>query len=476
MRFYGSRAVRLVVLPALVTTGFICLSGDQRIFAQTKKPAAASRAKKDNADTDSKPVPRNAKNKRVATPEGIGTYTSRNFIVHTDMPAADAEDLLKRLETMLTLVSKYWGRPSQGTIEMYVVKELRNWPTGALDPEAVPFVETGGGLTITQVLSQGNAFRAKAIVYAVADRGTPQHEAVHAYCGQAFGRTGPVWYSEGMAEMGQYWQSDDSSVNAHDIVIRYLRSTDIKSLNEIVNGKEWTGDSWQNYAWRWALCHLLANNPNYASRFRPLGLGLLTKQDVSFEQTYGDMAKEISFEYREFINHLEPGFRVDLCGFDWKAKFKPVKTSTITTSKVDAGRGWQPSRLELIAGEEYEYSAAGTWTTAKDTKSVDASGADDGTGRLVGVTLKDEGGEYSLGEPFDLGTYGSFTAPESGNLYLRCQDKWTKIPDNKGSMTVKLKLKSKGAPLPLPKDEPGKKGTSGRETPAEETDEKPDSK
>ena len=309
-------------------------------FSQTtkKKPNTSARTKKDPADSEARPA-RASKGKRVSIPEGVGTYTSRNFILHTDLPKEDADDLLERLETMLVLISKYWGRPSSGTIEMFVVKEMRNWPTGSLDPEAAPYVEEGGGLTITNVLSQGNAFRAKAMVYAAADRGTPQHEAVHAYCGQAFGRTGPVWYSEGMAEMGQYWRADDASVNAHDIVIRYLRSTEIKSLNEIVNGKEWTGDSWQNYAWRWALCHLLANNPNYASRFRPLGLGLLTKQDVSFEQTYGDMAKEISFEYREFVKHLAPGLRVDLCAFDWKAKFKPVKTSTITTVKVDADRG-----------------------------------------------------------------------------------------------------------------------------------------
>jgi hypothetical protein len=303
------------------------------------------------------------------------------------------------------------------------------------------------------------------MVYAVADRGTPQHEAVHAYCGQAFGRTGPVWYSEGMAEMGQYWRADDSSVNAHDIVIRYLRSTEVKSLNEIVNGKEWTGDSWQNYAWRWALCHLLANNPNYASRFRPLGLGLLTKQDVSFEQTYGDMAKEISFEYREFLKHLEPGFRVDLCSFDWKAKFKPLKTSAIITCKVDAGHGWQPTRLTVNAGEVYEFSVGGNWTAGKERTTVDANGSADGTGRLVGVILKDEVGAYSLGEPFDLGTYGAFTATERGNLYLRCQDAWTRIPQNQGGLTVKLKLQNKGSPLAPPKEEGEKKPSGPRSAP-----------
>src|SRR5205823_1487513 len=108
-----------------------------------------------------------------------------------------------------------------------------------------------------------------------------------------------------------------------------------------------------NYAWRWALCHLLANNTNYASRFRPLGLALLTKQpDASFEQTYGDMSQEISFEYRQFLEHVDNGLRADLCSWDWKAKFKVVKSGNVTQAKVEAGKGWQPSRLILTEGEE----------------------------------------------------------------------------------------------------------------------------
>ena len=68
-------------------------------------------------------------------------------------------------------------------------------------------------------------------MYAVADRGTPQHEAVHAYCGQNFGRTGPVWYSEGMAEMGQYWRVGESRVHCHPQAVKFLRRSKPKTLN-----------------------------------------------------------------------------------------------------------------------------------------------------------------------------------------------------------------------------------------------------
>ena len=55
-----------------------------------------------------------------------------------------------------------------------------------------------------------------------------------------------------------------------------------------------------------------------------------------------------------------------------------------------------------------------------------------------------------LSEPFPLGAYGSFTPPGSGQLYLRCRDKWNEIADNKGSMTVKIKNSGEGPALARP--------------------------
>jgi hypothetical protein len=374
-------------------------------------------------------------------PAGPTDYLSEHFVVHTDLAADDAKDLLERLETMLSLISTYWARPCVGKIECYVVKELDKWPSGKIPEEGLDHIRAGAGVTITSTLSSGVLALSRAVVYAVADRGTPQHEAVHAYCGQTFGTTGPVWYSEGMAEMGQYWRKDDKSVRIHDVVLDYLRSSPPKSMNDIVNGQEFTGDSWQNYAWRWALCHLLANNTNYAAKFRPLGLALLKKEPTSFETVYGDMAEEIVFEYRFFLGHLEQGFRSDLCSWDWKRKFRQPKGSAVVTAKIKADRGWQPSGVLVAQGATYHCEAGGTWQTSKESDAVSADGrADDAAGRLVGVIMtEDDGKNYQLGEPFDLGTDANFTASTGGKLYLRCQDKWGELADNKGTLTVKLK-------------------------------------
>lgn len=364
-------------------------------------------------------------------------YRSQHFFLHTDLTPAETKDLLTRLETMLGLISKYWGRPPVGIIECYVVKDLRNWEGAALDPAGLASIESGGGVTISNGFSKGDQVVLRSVVYATADHGTPQHEAVHAYCAQAFGRTGPVWYSEGMAEMGQYWKDGEKAVNAHDVVVEYIRKSKPKSLNEIVNGNETTGDSWQNYAWRWALCHLLANNPNYAAQFHPLGMSLLTKKgDLTFENVYGQMADKISFEYLFFLEHMEKGYRVDLCAFDWKRKFARA-TSSGVSSVCDAGKGWQPTGLMLEDGKEYTVAAAGTWKLSPTGQSLTAAGGDEGKGKLMGVVLKG----FEMGEPFPIGGEDSFKAPSDGNLWVRCEDAWGEIADNKGKLNLKFKLK-----------------------------------
>jgi hypothetical protein len=249
-----------------------------------------------------------------------------------------------------------------------------------------------------------------------------------------------------MAEMGQYWRDGARDVNAHEEVIQYLRSAPLKPLLETVNEDQFTGDSWKNYAWRWALCHLLANNPNYAPRFRPLGLGLLTKQPMSFELVYGGGLPQLDFEYKLFIKDICEGYRVDLCAWDWKKKFRKLETAAPVSASVAADRGWQPTSASVAPDVEYEFSAAGSWKLDADTE-LDADGGGQGRGRLVGAVLKD----YVLSDEFDLGSYGSFSPPAEGDLYVRCRDAWDSLADNSGRLALKIKRKDKGAPLAEPK-------------------------
>ncbi|QDU36923.1 hypothetical protein Mal4_12240 [Maioricimonas rarisocia] len=382
------------------------------------------------------------------TAAGPHIYKSTNFHVMTDLPREGAHELLERLETMHRLLVAYWGRRNPRPIEMYVVENLDHWPREVLrgmEQQGLESLRNGQGLTVTRVISQGNRFISKAVVYAVADRGMPQHEAVHAYCGHAFGASGPVWYAEGMAEVGQYWRENDKSVTASAYAIRYLRNSPARPLNEIVNSPlETTGDSWQNYTWRWALCHLLGYNENYTKRFKPLGLALLGGRRVNFWQVYGTQAQEIEFEYRLFLKDIEAGYRCDLCSWDWKTRFRNLAGSSSVSARIRANRGWQASRLRVRAGHTYRFTSTGSWMLSQDADELTADGDDQGRGRLTGILFED----YELSEPFELGADGTFTAPQDGNLYLRCDDAWGEIADNRGTISVNLILEKETAAAP----------------------------
>lgn len=390
-----------------------------------------------------------AKNKPLAKrkiaarelPAGIGEFSSENFLLTSDLPAEEARELLERLEKMLVLVSKYYGKPNSQMIEMNVVNERNRWPPGSIPDAAINSILDDAGITLSVTLAQQNELgekqitAAKSIVWAVSERGVPQHEAVHAYCHQNFGRTGPTWYAEGMAELGQYWREKDESIHIHDEVMQYLKNAEPKGLVEITAPGQRTGDSWRNYAWRWALCHLLSTNPNYATRFKPLGMALLNDHRTSFEDVYGAMSKEISFEYLFFLKHMNQGYRSDLCAWDWKTKFQRVRGTATAQAKIVANRGWQASRVLVKAGDKVSFAATGEWSLEKDGHKIGPEGAERGRGQLVGVLFSD----YQLSEPFDLGVSGEFEAPSDGHLFLRCRDEWCEIADNIGTVTVKFK-------------------------------------
>ncbi len=381
-------------------------------------------------------------------------YRSKHVVLHTDLPAPQARELLARLETILGLISKYWGQPVAGEIDCYVVNDLDAWPAGTLPDLARAKIASNSGVTTTQTLNRGKRFiSGKATVYAAAADDNAQHEIVHAYCGQTFGRTGPLWYSEGMAELGQFWQEKNVGVRCKPHMIDYLNHHANKTVAEVVAddafdgevaGAARTGDSWQAYTSRWALCYLLVHNSNYSGRFQTLGLAYLNGGKPRFGQMFANQGKELEFEYALFVKQVAQGYRADLCRWDWHHKFR-APDATATSARIEAQRGWQPSGALVAEGQSYSYTADGKWKTAAGEMTT-AAGLPSGAGRLEAVVFHD----FKLSEPFPLSASGTFVAPAGGKLFLRCREHWADLADNSGFVTVKIKRTSDSPETPRP--------------------------
>jgi hypothetical protein len=364
-------------------------------------------------------------------PQAPRLIRSAHFAFMTDVSDREGQVILHKLETMVVLLSKYFGRAPSSVINGFIVRNLDVWPQGILkEPEGVAKIRAHAGICFNSSL--GNQRHAE--LYSCDDHGVIQHECTHGYCHVAFGSTGPTWLSEGVAELGQYWKFGEQKVFVNPSVISYLTKTSRKkSLLEIaIPGRVPAGD-WQDYAWRWALCNLLANNPNYSPRFKPLAIALMEQREgVNFQSVYGQFGNRLAFEYQLFLKYLGNGFRPDLCAWQWTAKFKRLSGEALVNKKIQAAYGWQGSGLQVEAGVSYDVITQGEWSTTRGASSVGGDGADDGKGRLIGVIFK----EFQLSEEIVLGKEFSFVAPSEGTLFLRCQDKWTQLSDNSGELQV----------------------------------------
>ncbi|NNJ26422.1 hypothetical protein [Alienimonas chondri] len=405
-----------------------------------------------------------------AVGKDLNQYRSRSVILTTDLDEEKAEALLIELETMLDLVGKFFGAPLRKPIPLLVWKDTAKWQGVPLPPEAQAKMREGGGITLGQTMGLTNVYTGQtrrtdsmATAYASSKRGTPLHESVHAYCMLTFGATGPVWFGEGLAELGSYFRKGDMSVRVSRGVMQHLQTAERQTLREILDPNAITGDSWENYAWRWALAHVLAYNPNYRDRYRPLGVSLMNDGPLTFESVYGSMAPEITFEYNFFLDVLEQGVRPDLIAWDWKGRYRAIRKGRRATARLQADAGWQPGAIEVKEGTVVGYEADGEWSVGPDKPRpthvtvldddyeppvedetaateppppVSADGGEDGRGKLVGAIFDPV--EYTLSDEFELGASGEFTAPSAGQLVLRAKDKWGQLGDNEGRMTVKL--------------------------------------
>jgi hypothetical protein len=354
---------------------------------------------------------------------------SAHFAFLTDVSDREARIILDKLERMAGLLERYFGRGPAGPIEGFIVRDLAVFPPGTLaEPAGVAKIREGAGICFNAWL--GN--QRKATLYSCADHGVIQHECTHGFCHMAFGSTGPTWLAEGVAELGSYWKEGAAVVDVEPGLIGYLQRAEPKrGLLEIAVPGRTAAGTWQDYAWRWALCHMLANNPNYADRFKPLAIALMEERPgVSFESVYGPVAREVSFEYDQFLRHVGNGYRADLVAWPWKARFRRPQGDAVLKATVKAQAGWQASGLEVERAAGYEVLAEGTWRTAAAGGPCTAAGDATGHGRLEGAVLAETDAGFTLSAPFAVGEQGTFTAPADGRLFLRCADDWTQLGDN----------------------------------------------
>ena len=398
----------------------------------------------------------------------ITAHSSPHFRLYTDLDADAAGRAIQRMEKTLKWASQQWRRRLRGKITCYLAADIDRWPASKLPhPHARIWIKYVDGATVDERTTDGDKTRHQATIYASTRHGVLEHEVIHAFCAQAFGFMGPDWYKEGMAVLASHLANAEQPHRFAPELLATLHTVPHRSVRQIVDAEPTTretydwleekfarvanqrrgaAETWtdgdardlaklhQEYHWSWSLCHLLLNNPNYQRRFRALGDCYLAGHEGAFDDLFGAFRREISFEHRFLLDHLEDGYRVDLSRWDWRVP-EGIAPGGELKCRVDAARGYQSTRVKILPNVAYEYSTTGTWATSPDGPTTDAGGQPQGAGRLVAVLQRD----YQLLEPFELGASGSFVSPVSGHLYVRCHDRWNELSDNRGHIRLVIR-------------------------------------
>ena len=362
---------------------------------------------------------------------------SKYFTLHTDISPRSEKVLFEKLDNMVDIISTYYRKRPRGRIECYVVSVPQLWVGNPNIPKYGMYkILRREGVTMSASMTVRRVKQTKSIVYACDDHGIVQHEAVHAFCNQVFGSAGPVWYAEGMAEVANYWKPGKLALDIDPVVMDYLANNETHTLEYLLRPNQKTGDSWQAYAWRWALCQMLVQNPNYSRDFKKLGVELMLQGrepgKISFDTYFANVRDHIEFEYNLFSKNFGNGYRIDLCAWDWEQKPRNLPDGSRAKLTVDAQKGWQTTPILLEAGVSYDVAAQDEWKIGNDQQPIDANGNQDGDGRLVCAIFKD----FQLSEEIELGTLTTFTPKQSGQLVFRCREKWTRLEDNSGELTI----------------------------------------
>jgi hypothetical protein len=294
------------------------------------------------------------------------------------------------------------------------------------------------------------------------------HESTHAFMRHLPGEATdlPMWYLEGMAELlSTHRLAEDGTVEFNvmpvdrsrflgferiAIVQRDVKANGVRPLSAITRFGAEDFTKVESYAWCWALCRFLDSHPKYRDRFRRIARELIT---VPFRQNmatlYAPDMKQLQTEWLLFAANVEHGFDFERAQVEFRDG-RPIVGKAVTTVRSD--RGWQSSEILVEAGMRYLVTAAGQFTLADLPKPwvSEANGVSirysrgRPLGQLQASVLAKSNGDAPPGSSMlrevALGNEAVFEAVNSGTLYLRINDHWGELSDNRGSLSVTVEL------------------------------------
>lgn len=403
---------------------------------------------------------------------GIRRYDSKRLRLYTDIDPAIAATLPPVIDQAYQALTDYFGPlpPSRDRSEFqmtgYLIKDDALFREVGLIPGDLPPFEHGR--------HRRNEFWMREQKYDYYRRHLLIHEVTHCFMTVMPDTEASVWYMEGMAEcFGTHRMKDDGSVQfrvmptspeefAGSGRITAIRN-DVaagkgRGIPEILDLKPVEFLKTEHYAWSWGLSTFLETHPRYRDRFQKLG-GFLQRNafPTQFFREFDADSRDIATEWSLFVHNLQYGYDTTRAAIDFRPGTPLNGTRTMHQVDIQADRGWQSSGVLLREEETYVISASGRFvlgeTPEADGRAKPWTSEPQGIsfryfggrpiGQLMGCIRTESGDAGGAGDPMlkviPIGRQLHFKAPATGTLYLRLNDDWSSLHDNRGQATVEIR-------------------------------------
>ena len=436
-----------------------------------ERPSAPSSA--DSADRQAEPQPihrpddqRPKHDDRRLAEVGIRLYESKRLKLYTDIDAEVARTLPPVIDAVYLAWGEYFGKLPPDLIDSefqmtgYLIRDEALFREANLVPEDLPMFEHGR--------HRRNEFWMREQKYDYFRRHLLIHEATHCFMTFMPGVDAPVWYIEGMAEyFATHRIEPDGSMSfrvmptsLEDFAgwgrIKVIRdefsANNGKSIRDIITMQPKEFLKPEPYAWSWALCQFLDAHLRYRERFRKLGGHLQGSAfPREFAAAFNEDTRDLNTEWLLFIVNLQYGYEATRAAIDFQPGTRLTTDRHSHRLDVAADRGWQSSGVLLEAGQTYEIAASGRFTLADQPKPWESEPQGitfryfdrRPLGLLIGCLRAEEGDAGGDNDPMlkviEIGRGRSLEAPLTGTLYLRLNDAWNSLSDNRGHVSVEIR-------------------------------------
>ena len=294
------------------------------------------------------------------------------------------------------------------------------------------------------------------------------HEGVHGFMATFFETLSPPWHAEGMAELlATHWWHEASG-SGPEVGYFPQEKKEVPMLgririvrDEVAQGRtrnikqilSYGAEAHSNnipYGWCWALAAFLDGHPQYQERFRELNRTATGRDfNEAFLEAYADDWQELESEWLLFVREIDHAYALDRAAIRYR-KGKPIHKSSLgIMTTISAAGGWQPTGTFFEAGETYRIRGEGRFSmqgkTAKERWPSDAGGitlhylSGQPLGVLQAVLIPPEKTDldyFNASRVQMIGREKQWTPDQSGTLYLRINNRASRLPDNEGTIRV----------------------------------------